>query len=378
MSELYSSENNKKIISDNYLVNSYNHLTRSKTIHFLFIFIEIFIIIFQELEIYLRDGDYNEIKFKLNYISTITNLFSKISIIFKLIIIILLLIIFDIVFIFINKKKFKKQYIIISILVNFLELFYFRSFTLILFNLIFTLPDLYFLISCIFLILHIYLLIKYFLYNHLYYFVPKFIDYPYDQFSSIFDIVLLFIKIFLSVARYTNDEGLEKFSLLIYYFIQIFFCIYFINLLKNHSYLFMKNPFINKTKFCFFVIKTLLIILILLLGKNNIINIFFLIICVAMIFIIMMYIYLIYNPLNYVKINRETPLQNILFYLFILSDKDDIDFLFKNKVNEHYESCGDCDLCNRYIQYLNTKKNNIGKNDDEKERLINNEKKILN
>ena len=33
-----------------------------------------------------------------------------------------------------------------------------------------------------------------YVYDHLYYYVPQFINYPYDEFSSTFDIILFFIK----------------------------------------------------------------------------------------------------------------------------------------------------------------------------------------
>ena len=52
----------KKIDSDNYLTNSYNHLTRSKVIYFFFILIEIIINISQELETFL--GGFNSEKNK--------------------------------------------------------------------------------------------------------------------------------------------------------------------------------------------------------------------------------------------------------------------------------------------------------------------------
>ena len=374
MSEDYIHKIYNKIKSDNYLVNCYKHLTNSKFIHFLFLLIEILINSLQELELFIKIFNPEDIKFEINYISNITNLFDKITIIEKFVIIILFVIIFDFIFILIKKTRFKKKNIIISILINILELFYFRAFTLILFNLFFTLPDIYFLLSCLFLIPHIYLVLNNFFYNHLYYVVPKFIDYPYDEFSSIFDIVLLFIKIFLSISRSTSDYGLRKLFYYIFYSTQIIFSIYFILKLKNHSYLFMKNSFLNRTKFGFFFIKTIIIILSLILGKNSTMNILFLIIYVVIIIIIMTYIYLIYNPLHYVKIKRETPLENIFFYLFILSDTNKINFLFEIKVKEHYENCGICNLCKKYSQYLNSNKKIIEEEDEEEKSLINDEK----
>ena len=137
-------------------------------------------------------------------------------------------------------------------MINILELFYFRPLMLIYLDLLFSLPDLYFLLGIVFFIPHFCLTINHFLYNHLYYYVPQFINYPYDEFSSTFDIILFFIKIFLSASLNTDIGGLGKFFLMIFYFMQFFFCIYFVMKLKNNSYLFMKNSFLNETKFCFF------------------------------------------------------------------------------------------------------------------------------
>jgi hypothetical protein len=112
----------------------------------------------------------------------------------------------------------------------------------------------------------------------------------------------------------------------------------------------------------------------ILLGKDEIGKIIFPVISVGLVFVIMVFIYLIYNPLHYIKIKRETPMENIFFYLYILSDNDRLDFLFENKINEHYEKCGVCKLCKRFTMYLKSNENNYIKIDDEKESLISDEK----
>jgi len=380
MSEFYTPKIYEKINSDNYLINSYEHLTRIKALHFLFILIEMIINTFQELEIFLRDLSSKEIKNNFNYISRFVQLLDNFSIVIRFFIIILIVLIFDFIFVYLRKKRFKKKYIIVTILINILELFYFRPFMLIYLDLLFSLPDLYFLFGILLFIPHFCLTINHFLYDHLYYYVPQFINYPYDEFSSIFDIILFFIKIFLSASLNTDIGGLGKFFLMIFYFMQFFFCVYFVIKLKNNSYLFMKNSFLNETKFCFFLIKTIAIVLALLLGKNEIMNILFLIICLVLMLVLLVYIYIIYNPLYHVKISKETPMGNLFFYLYILSDRDKIDFLFKNKINEHYEKCGSCELCKKYIQYINADKDKIYK-EEEKESFVNfnnNNFKLLN
>ena len=82
--------------------------------------------------------------------------------------------------------------------------------------------------------------------------------------------------------------------------------------------------------------------------------------------------YYIYSPFNYIKIKRETPLENTFFYLYILSEKNDFDFLIKNKIKDHYQKCGYCELCNKYINIICKKKNT---DNDENEIFCKNEVK---
>jgi hypothetical protein len=368
----------KKIISNNYLSNSYRHLTRSKVIHFLILLIEIAINIIEELDAFIRDfnpGSIGQKKNKLSFISIMTEeVNNKIPKILKIVIMIIYVIIFDFLYLFLEKKNFLTKHTYISILMNLLELFHFRIFMIFHFNLLFSLTSLSFLLTAIILSPHLYLIINNFLYNHLYYFVPKFIEYPYDEFSSLFDIILLVNKILISIVGNTKNAGLGKFCFIILFFEQIFFSFYFIYQLVNHSFLFMKNSFLNKTRVCFFISQTVITILALLIGKNEIISVMFIIIGLSVFLIIMGYLYCMYNPFSYVKIKRETPVENILFYLYTLSNKNVLDYLLENKIHEHYEKCGICNLCRKHIYYCN-KYDKITKDEnDEKDKLINKEK----
>ena len=183
---------NKKINSNNYFSNCYIHLTKIKQIHVLDILIEILLNIFQELEIIVRGFDINNITKThtgLNYISGITSSFERFQGPIRFIIILSFILIFDSLYFILKIKKFKTKYIHISIIVNILELFIFRTFSLLLFNMFFKLKATLLIIGFFFLIPHIYIIMSNFLYNHLYYFVPKFIEYPYDSFSSLYDII---------------------------------------------------------------------------------------------------------------------------------------------------------------------------------------------
>ena len=368
MSSFEISKIDKNINSDNYLINCYENLLRAKVVYFLFILIEILLNILQELEIFIRGFNAENITKKnlgLNFVSLLNNVFDKLPTLGKLIIIIFYISFIELLYYFIRKRKFKINYIYIKIGVNFLEIFIFRTFTLIFLNFFFTLEKEYFLFGCLFLLPYIFLMINNFQYNHLYYFVPDFIEYPYDEFSSQFDIILFMIKLLLSCAASTNNSGFGQFCFLILFIFQIFICFYFMYKLISHSYLFMKNTFINKTRLSLFIGKTFIILLAVLYGKTEIISILFVILSLCILLIVMTYMYYIYNPFYYIKFKRETPLANTFFYLYILSEKNDFDFVLKNKIKDHYQNCGFCELCKKYIKYIKRKSKNIENDENE-------------
>ena len=97
----------KIINSNNYFLNSYRVLTRSKTIHFLSILIEMIINILQEIDIFHRgyNKENNEkILWSFNFISIINNAFDNLKAIIKLFIIIIYAILIDFLYFFFEKK----------------------------------------------------------------------------------------------------------------------------------------------------------------------------------------------------------------------------------------------------------------------------------
>jgi len=131
----------KIINSNNYLLNSYRLLTRSKTIHFISILIEMMINIFQEIEIFYRGykRDKNEKRFLgFSFILFINNAFDNLKAIIKLFIIIIYVILIDFLYIFFEKKNFKIKHIRNMIIINILDIFCFRTVMLIFLNFFFT------------------------------------------------------------------------------------------------------------------------------------------------------------------------------------------------------------------------------------------------
>ena len=355
----------QKISSNNYLSNSYIHLITVKIVHFILITIEILLNIIQELDIFLTKFNNNEQSRNiLRFIALITSKYNELPKVIQIIILAFYIIICDFLYLFLKKKIFRKERIYISFIINILELFYFRVFMLIFLNLFFSFNDIYLIILLILFLPHLYLIINHFVYNHLYYFVPPFIDYPYDTFSSLFDIVLFFIKMLLSICYSLNYRAQILFFFIILFLTQIVFSIYFLEKSINHSYLFMKNEFLNRTRVSLFIFQSIVIIFALFIGRKEIISIFFIIIFGCLLIIVNAFIFVIYNPFSCITIHRDTTLENIIYYLYIISYKDDVDFIFVNKLNEHYEKCGICDLCNNYLRYIKNYEQKFDKNEE--------------
>ena len=342
------------LYNNNYLANCYKYLVRSKFLHFLAILLETLLNIFQELHIYMKDYEPKKDEYKIffDFFQITSEKFQNLSSLIKILIILLYIIVFDVIYYFLGKIKCKKDNIYISILFNIIEIFFFRISMLFILNIYCCLSYKYFFILLILIISHLYITFYHFLYNHLFIFVPIFIEYPYDEFSSLFDIFSLVIKILLSIIGNNTNVSVRKCVYIITMIFQIYCCIYFIYQLFYHSYLFMKNLFLNKTKVALFFIQTFVFILAELLGKRGILNISFIIIIICLFFITISSVYLIYDPRIYINFNRETPDDNMYFYLFILSYEHQPCYVIENKINSHYEGCGICNLCIKYHNYL--------------------------
>ena len=371
-----------KVKSNHYLSNCYKYLIRSKIIHFLLILIEILLNTIQELDIIFRDynpANQNEstlLSFILSFIKLINDRIPKI---YKFLIIISFVIIFDSLYIFIKNNNFiYKNNIYISIIVNILELFYFRIIVLIFFDLLFSFNNLYLAFSIIIFMPHIYLNVNNFYTNHLYYFVPEFIDYPYDKFSFSFDISLFMSKIFLALVGSSHNVFIGKFYFIVLFIVQIFCFLYFINNLINHSYLFMKNTFLNKVRICIYITQFLIIIYAMIDEQKQIENISFIVVSVILLLVVVGYFFFIYNPFLFIEIKKESPMKNIIFYLYTVSGENKMSFLIKHKINEHYEKCGYCTLCKKYKYYLSKIKKNKEIDSEETRNLINSEKIEIN
>ena len=376
----------KKMKEDNYFINCYRFLIRSKFFYFLLLLIEILLILLQEIDIFQRG-------FKPMYNTNGEIIISPIILLIKkfnnfpeyvnFLITVLSMIIFDALYLFLCRKDIRKNNIYYKILINLLEFFIFRIYVLFFYCLLFILTKLYFLSSFILSLFHAYLIINNFYYNHLYNYVPEFVDYPYDKFGSLYDLYLFMSKIILSVASDAGSEDLVKFCFIISFVLQIFFCFNFSKNLNHHSYLFMKNSFINKTRLSLFLAETTIVLFSFFIGRQRIFSTLYILIIFGIILFFSGFLFFIYDPYSFVQIKGESPTENLLYYMNMANEKNGIEILFETKLVSHYRNCSFCKLCRKYVRYRTeeeeTKDINLKDNSDEKESLINHgksEKKI--
>ena len=372
---------NKKTQLDNYLSNCYRRLIRSKIFHFLLLLIEFIILISQEIDIYNRGFKprYNKKEDEI-IISPIIILILKLDKIPKYIncsIIILSMLIFDSFYIILCYVDIKDNYKSLFVIINILELFYFRMYILFFYTLLFTLPNLYFLLAFILSLFHTYLVINNFLYNHLYYYVPEFVDYPYDEFSSMFDIYSFILKIIISIASDSSNQDLGRFFFIIGFVLQIFFCFYFIDKLIHHSYLFMNNSFLNKIKLSLLFAKATIIFISFFILEKNIFSPLYSLINIGIILIYIGFLFFIYEPYSFIYIQNKKSIENILYYLNIINKRNDIKFLIENKLMKHFGNCGLCNLCKKYIIYRTEYDKNIDSKENNENQLLINDKKNI-
>ena len=349
------------LYNNNYLANCYKYMIRVKSVHFIVTLIEILLNILQELFITFKEynAENHFQKTFLKLLDFIPEKIKELSMMIRIIIILLYILVFDGIYYFLGKIRCKKDYIYFIILFNIIELFFFRISMLLFLNIFCSLSYYYFLLFFILLLFHLYITSYHFLYNHLYVFVPFFIEYPYDEFSSIFDRLLLSIKITLSIMGNSKNIHIIQFLYIITFIFQIIICIYFIYYLINRSYLFMKNIFLNKTKVALFFIQTSILLFVELIGKKSIFNISFIFITFFLFLIILLYINLLYNPINYIRIQKETPNENMYFYFYILSYETHPFLIIEKNISIHYGVCGICNLCIKYKKYLENNKDLI-------------------
>ena len=242
--------NDNKRINSHYLSLSYKSLINKNIIHFFLFIIEVALLFLQIIEVYYND--YSSFNKKENKIfSPLTFLalkIDKLPNILKEIIYPILIVVITINAHLLNLYS-SKINTIIKIMENLSEILFYRILSLALFNFLFIFKDIYLIINIIITIPYIIILVFNFCHCHLFLFFPSLIKYPYDSFSMIIDLHLIFIKIFLSLAKMGSNRYISKFT----FFLSIFFIcallFYLSNIMIYKSYYLMNNNILNNARY---------------------------------------------------------------------------------------------------------------------------------
>ena len=179
-----------------YFSNCYRSLITNKAFHLFSLFIEYLLTLVVQFVVFKRGFISLPIE-KItinNFFLSFEKLVDIMSLSSKIIIMLIILISGPIYYIVFNKFLFKKKSLKSIILINIYEIFFFRLVFILLCHISFSVKGIFLIINIILTVPAIGIVIDSFLLNHLYYFSPKFIIYPYDYYTEINDIFHLFEK----------------------------------------------------------------------------------------------------------------------------------------------------------------------------------------
>ena len=349
----------EEIIKNEYFSNIYRKLLTNKYLHIIITILDYFIILIVQLDLVSSKFikvSYNPNKI-LNISSTITNIFALIATSAKIVILIIICILIISYYLVLTNKKLKEN-VIFYILINFFEIFIFRLLIIFYFSIIFSFTQLILFLSIILNAFIVYIIIKNFLNNHLYYFVPDFMIFPYDSYSSLTDTFNTIIKFVVALAIQIKNTSTKRFLYLISIICQ--FIIFFIscNIFLYKSYYIMNNILLNKVRFSL-ISGTVIIHFITLIIKTQQINeILFLIVVINIFIFIFISIYSFYDPYNQIRIDTNENIENIYNYFFIISHNRNKHYILEEKLEKHFLSCGKCKICKKLQKYSISKTNN--------------------
>ena len=341
-----------------YFSNSYKSIISNKFFHLIITMLEYVFTIIVQIIIFIRqfDPNYNDdisnIYFHLIMVKIVNYTHNYIKIIILSLIFISILLYY---YIF-NKYSLKKYNLLNSIAINIFEIFIFRLLFIIICHYLFSLDNN--IISLIFFIISIpiiVIIIHSFSMNHLYYFSPNFVIYPYDYYSSLNDISHLFQKYLICLSLQNSNTNLNKFIFIIVFILQIISFLYSVYIFNFKSYYIMSNIYLNKARFSFIFSSVLINLIMIVLGKNNLKGVSFIIFNLNIYIICFIIIQIFYNPYNYIYFGTDEKKENIYFYFYIIDHIKNQDFILEEKLQKHILSCKKCDLCNKVKKFLSSK-----------------------
>ena len=338
-----------------YFSNCYKVIITNKSFHFTISFLEHILTLMVQSIIFYRKTNYqNNNKASLKYFHVLLKqLIDIVPLSIKIIFIIMIYSLIVIYYLIYNQYSFKQKCIFHSIIINAFEIFIFRLLFIIICYIVFSVHNPFALMICIVISIPIFaIILNNFNLNHLHYFSPHFVTYPYDYYSSFIDNIHLFEKILLCISMQSPNNNFNDFlyiAVIILQFANFFFSVY-IFIFK--SYYIMNNIFLGKARFSFVLSTFLVSILMIILGKNNSNNFSFILIILNIFIMFFIIISIFYNPYKYVFFDTNDNIQNLYFYFFIIDHHKNESFLLEETLQNHYSLCKKCDLCKKLKNHL--------------------------
>ena len=251
------------------------------------------------------------------------------------------------------KRKLNKFDIII---INFGEFFLIRLLISFYFDILFSFHSLYFLVLLILSIPFFVLIFRNLTFFHLTGFMLKIIVFPFDDFTSLCDRQQLFIKIIISISFINDDYFISKYMFFVQFILSLIFLLYDTFIIFYKSYYMMNNEFISKTKYSHLLSMVGSQILMIFLKPEEVLKIPFLSIIFVIMLMTSIFMFLFYNPYNYIIIDYRENKENAFYYLFLIDRKKNVTFFLEEKIKEHIYKCDYCQLCTNYHELI---ENNI-------------------
>ena len=341
-----------------YFSNSYRVMIKNKSFHFIILLLEYLITFSAQITLYT-------IKFKINSQEVIQNKYfyailiqriNNLSEYIKSLITSITLVLIFAYFIIYNRFAFERKHIFNFIVINLFEIFIFRLFFIIILNILLSIKHFILFIIIIISIPAIFLIMKNFYLNHLYFFSPHFIIYPYDYFSSANDLFHIVEKIFISIAFHSSIKALNAFLFYCCCILQIVNLIYSAYILNYKSYYIMSNIFLDKVRFSLTTAKVINAFILIILSSGCYSGDTFIFISINIFLMVLILVLIFYNPYSKVYFSTDDNLGNLYFYFYIIDHLRNNSFLLEEKILAHFNICQKCNLCKNLKNYLAKKK----------------------
>ena len=359
--------NNENSNYFNYYQNLNKAIIRNKIFHLL-------INILDELNTFLKilliyQTNYNTINDSpIKYIRLVS-FFSNCPLIFKLLPLIIYIIIVTIILFHYSYSRIGKIVKKLDIIIiNFFEFFFIRFLFIFYLEFLFSLSSLYFLL---FFILSIPFLVFTFIDINIFHisgFMLEIIDFPFDDFTSLYDIQKMIIKILLSIGGVSKSKILCELMFYLQFLFLVAFLIYDSYIIFYKCYYLMNNELIAKTKYSNILSLVIVQIFMLFMKPEEIFERSFIIIFISIIIFTTLFIFLFYNPYKYIIIDTPNNKENLFYYFFVIDRNKNVACFLEQKIQEHIYKCNHCSLCSKYQEYLNSNNNFVLNEEKNKEK----------